>query len=94
MWAKSRSTPDFNILEKTLYTAINSSRSLDEIEAWLGSQPCVKSVQLASYLLKSNPPQRDFIVEFLTQDGSTTTKIVNIFDLGNQQFRFHKLRDN
>jgi len=93
MCAESLSTVDFEVLEKTLATAIDSARSLDEIETWLKSQQYIKSVQLADYLLKSNPPQRDFIVEFSMQHGSTVTKIVNIFDLGNQQFRFHKLRD-
>ena len=93
MCAESRSTVDFEVLEETLATAIDSARSLDEIEAWLKSQQCVKSVQLADYVLKSNPPQRDFIVEFSMQDELTVTKIVNIFDLGNQQFRFHNLRD-
>lgn len=93
MCAESLSAVDFDVLDKTLATAIDSARSLDEIEAWLKSQPCVKSVQLADYVLKSNPPQRDFIVEFSLQDESTVTKIVNIFDLGSQQFRFHSLRD-
>lgn len=93
MCAESLSTIDFEALEKTLATAIASARSLDEIAAWLKSQRCVKSVQLASYLLKSNPPQRDFIVEFRMEDGSTVKKIVNIFDLGDQQFQFHKMRD-
>lgn len=95
MRSESLSTVDFEALEleKRLATVIASARSLDEIEAWLKSQQCVKSVKLAGYLLKSNPPQRDFIVEFSMRDGSTVTKIVNIFDLGNQQFQFHKLRD-
>jgi hypothetical protein len=87
------STVDFETLEKTLAAAIASARSLDEIEAWLKSQPWVKSVQLANYLAKSNPPQRDFIVELRTENDSTTKRVVNIFDLGNQQFKFHKLRD-
>lgn len=84
---------DFEIFESTLATVINSARSLDEIEAWLRSQQCIKSLQLADYLLKSNPPQRDFIVEFAIGEDSTVTKIINIFDLGNQQFQFHKLRN-
>jgi hypothetical protein len=84
---------DFDVVEKTLGEVICKLRSLDQIEAWLKSQQCVKSVQLADYLLKSNPPQRDFIVEFLIQDGSTVMKIINIFDLGSQQYRFNKLRD-
>lgn len=93
MCGESLSTVDFEAPEKTLATVINSAQSLDEIEAWLKSRQCVKSVQLAGYLLKSNPPQRDFIIEFRMEDGSTVKKIVNIFDLGNQQFQFHKLRD-
>src|SRR5687767_5770958 len=93
MRSESLSTVDFDALEKRLAAVTASARSLDEVEAWLKSQQCVKSVKLADYLLKSNPPQRDFIVEFSMRDGSTVTKIVNIFDLGNQQFQFHKLRD-
>ena len=93
MCAESLSIGDFEALQKTLAAVIASARSLDEIEAWLKSQQCVKSVQLENYLLKSNPPQRDFTVEFRMENGSTVKKIINIFDLGNQQFRFHKLRD-
>ncbi len=35
------------------------------------------------YLMKSNPPQREFLVEFRMQDDSNIKKIINIFDLGN-----------
>jgi hypothetical protein len=93
MCAESLSIGDFEALQKTLAAVIASARSLDEIEAWLKSQQCVKSVQLENYLLKSNPPQRDFTVEFTMENGSTVKKIINIFDLGNQQFQFRKLRD-
>lgn len=68
-------------------------RSLEEIEAWLISRPGVESVTLASYLLKSYPPQRDFHVACRMEDGSVSKKIVNVFDLGDQQLRFHQLRD-
>jgi hypothetical protein len=84
---------DFTALEKTLARTIDRAQSLTEIEGWLKSQPGVQSVQLADYLLKSNPPQREFIVEFKTVDSATVTKIVNIFDLGDQRFRFHTIRD-
>jgi hypothetical protein len=93
MCAESFSTVDIESFEKALSILIDSAQSLCEIETWLKSQQCVQSVQLADYLLKSNPPQRDFVVEFRMQDGSTVKKIFSIFDLGNQQFRFHKLRD-
>jgi hypothetical protein len=89
----SLSPVDFKVFEKNAASAIDSAESLDEIEAWIRSQQGVKSVQLADYLMKSNPPQREFIVEFNMQDGSTVKKIVNIFDLGNRQFKFHELRD-
>lgn len=84
---------DFAAFEKALATMINSARSLDESEAWLKSQQGVKSVQLTDYFLKSNPPQRDIVVEFEMVDGPAVKKIVNIFDLGNQKFQFHKLRN-
>jgi hypothetical protein len=89
----SFSTLDFEAFEKKTASAIDNARSLDEIETWLRSQQGVRSVQLADYLMKSNPPQREFLVEFSMQDGSTVRKIINIFALGNQQFEFHELRD-
>lgn len=84
---------DFEVFGKKAALLVDSAKSLDEIETWLRSQQGVKSVQLADYLMKSNPPQREFLVEFGMQDGSTVKKIINIFDLGNQQFKFHELRD-
>lgn len=93
MCGDSLSTVDLEAFQKNLADAISHARSLDEITAYLKSQRCVKSVELADYLLKSNPPQRDFVVEFMREDGATFKKIVNIFDLGNQRFQFHKMRD-
>lgn len=84
---------DFQDFEKKIASVVDSASSLEGIDAWLKSQKCIKSVQLANYLLKSNPPQRDFIVEFNIENGSTVKKIVNVFDLGNSHFKFHMLRD-
>lgn len=78
--------------EEATAAAIARARSLEEIEAWLNAQPRVRSVHLAPYLLKSNPPQRNFIVELEMKDRSITQKIVNLFDKGDR-FEFHKLRD-
>lgn len=89
----SVSTVDFKDFEKKTASAVDSAGSLDEIEAWLRAQQGVKSVQLTDYLMKSNPPQREFIVEFKMQNGSQMRRIINIFDLGNRQFEFHELRD-
>jgi hypothetical protein len=93
MCLESVSSGGLEALKESLATAIGSARSLNEIEAWLKSQPGVQSVELTDYLLKSNPPQRDFIVSFKRADGSMVKKIVNVFDSGNRQFQFHKLRD-
>ena len=81
------------MFRQALAAAVASARSLDAIEAWLASQPWVKSVRLADYILKSNPPQRDFIVEFTIADGSTASKVVNVVDFGNHRFQFRTLRD-
>lgn len=87
------SVEDIEKIATRLGTIIDQARSTAEIEAWLRSQKCVESVEMADYLLKSNPPQRDIIVEFRLQDGSTLKKVINIYDLGNQQYQFHELRD-
>jgi hypothetical protein len=84
---------DVDALERALPAAVAGARSLEEIAAWLESRPGVKAVRLADYLSKSHPPQRDFIVQFETGGDATVQKVVNVFDLGNQQFTFNKLRD-
>jgi hypothetical protein len=84
---------DLEVFQQNLAAVVDSARSLDEIQAWLNSQQSIESVRLGDYLLKSNPPQRDLIVQFKAVDGSIVNKVATIFDLGNQQFRFNKLRD-
>jgi hypothetical protein len=84
---------DLETFTASLDAGIAGARSLEEITAWLASQTGVQSVRLADYLLKSNPPQRDFVVEFATPGGATLTRIVNVVDLGNQRFQFRTLRD-
>jgi len=79
--------------ERSLSTAVDGARSLDQIAAWLRSQAFVRSVKQTDYLAKSNPPQRDIIVELALEDGSTTTKAVNLYSLGEEGFRFRQLRD-
>ena len=84
---------NFEEFKKTMADEIDSADSLDEIKLRLRSQQFVESVELADYLLKSNPPQRDFIVEFKAEDGLRTKKIVNIYDLGHQKFKLNQLRN-
>lgn len=84
---------DIDAFETALAAVIERATSLRDIEAWLRSQEYVTSVELTDYLLKSYPPQRELILRFGTRDGGEVTKIVNVFDLSNGQFRFHELRD-
>jgi len=80
-------------LARALTGVADGARSLDEIAAWLRAQPGVESVELADYLLKSNPPQRDFIVEYGTKDGARVRKILNVCVLGGDKFQFNGMRD-
>jgi hypothetical protein len=80
-------------LAKALPDVADNARSLDEIAAWLQAQPGVESVELADYLLKSNPPQRDFIVACRAKDGSTVRKALNVYVLSGDKFRFNCVRD-
>jgi hypothetical protein len=91
--AESPFTVDVEVDEQTLAPTVDGARSIDEIDGWLRSQRSVVSVRLADYVLESNPVQRELFVEFRLQDGSTLTKIVNIFDLGQGKFQLHELRD-
>jgi hypothetical protein len=51
-------------------------------------------VKLADYLLKSNPPKRDFIVEFEIAKGATITLVGNVIDQGTQRFQLNRLRED
>ena len=93
MSAEPPSPSDLKALEEELAEVVARAHSLEEIAAWLRSQPDVESVELASYLLKSNPPQRNFIVEFRTNNDSSIKKIVNIIHLDDGSFQFKQLRD-
>jgi hypothetical protein len=80
-------------LAKALPGVAGNARSLDEIATWLRAQPGVESVELSDYLLKSNPPQRDFIVACRVKGGSTVRKVLNVYVLGGDKFRFNCVRD-
>jgi hypothetical protein len=80
-------------LAKALAGVAGSAHSLEEITAWLRAQPGVTSVELGDYLLKSNPPQRDFLVECATKDGTRVRKVLNVYVLGADKFQFNCVRD-
>jgi len=84
---------DFNEIEKTLPVLVEQISSLEELDIWLKSQECIQGVSLQDFLIKTNPPQRKFIVEFKSSNGSTVTKVINIFVLGDGRLQFNNLHD-
>jgi hypothetical protein len=84
---------NFSEVEKILPVVVEQVSSLEELENWLRSQECIQAVRLEAFLLKTNPPQREFIVEFKSNRDSTITKVIDIFVLGNGRFSLSKLRD-
>ena len=83
----------FGELATALRGVADNAGSLDEIAAWLRAQPGVESVELADYLLKSNPPQCDFIVSCRARDGSIVRKVLNVYVLSGDKFQFNRVRD-
>jgi len=65
-------------LTETLADVMQQIRSLEELEDWLRSQHCVESVKTADYLIKTEPPQKELLVTFKMDDGSTLTKVIDI----------------
>jgi hypothetical protein len=77
-------------LERALPDVANGAHLLTQIEAWIRAQACVR---LADYLLKSNPPQRDFIIKCADAAGPPVRKILNVFVLSGQKFRCNGVPD-
>jgi hypothetical protein len=50
MCSNSQTTVDLEVFQERLAPVIASARSLDEVKAWLTSQPFIVSVELADYL--------------------------------------------
>jgi hypothetical protein len=90
---KAPSNDAIGELERALPGVAGNARSLDEITAWIRAQPGVTSVELGDYLLKSNPPQRDFVIECARKDGSRVRKILNVYVLSGEKFQFNCVRD-
>ncbi|GEM_PF-638905 len=78
MWGDTISVKDLAKLTETLTDIIQRIRSLEELEGWLRSQHCVKSVRTADYLIKTMPPRKELLVAFKMDDGSTITKVIDI----------------
>jgi len=72
------SAEDLAELTETLADVIQGIGSLEELEGWLSSQHCVESVRTGDYLIKTEPPQKELLVIFKMDDGSTVTKVIDV----------------
>lgn len=57
----SVSDADIEDFGKRIAAAAESAASLDDLETWLRAQPGVRDLRLSKGLLKSNPPQQEFV---------------------------------
>ncbi len=72
------SASDLEMFIKRLADTFRDMGSLEDIEKWLESQPCVISVSTADYLIKTAPPQKEISVTFKVDDGSFITKVIDV----------------
>lgn len=84
---------DVSEIENTLLIIVAQVSSLEELKTWLESQKCIQSVRLEDFLIKTNPPQRELIIECKDNNESVFTKIINIFVLNDGEFSLNQLRD-
>ena len=80
------STNDLKIFVTEFGRVIEETKSLDDIEDWLRSQPYIVSVKTASYLIKTEPPKKELIVTFRFDSSSTVTKVIDITVYPDQTF--------
>jgi len=78
---------------QALARVIAKAQSIGEIAQWLNDQPLVASVQVADYLRKTQPPQREILLQLRDDSAGLRSKSVTIYELGAQQFQLHRLRD-
>jgi len=88
------SDSDVEDLGKRIAAAAAAAASLDDLEAWLRAQPGVRDVRRSSAILKSNPPQQDFVLDLAQGEGAAVrTVVVSIFLHGNRTFELSAVRD-
>ena len=78
--------------EERVVDAVDRSRSLSDLSRWLESQHCVESVRLRDYLIKTNPPRREFSIVVRDAAGSADEKTLSIALLPRGGFAFHEIR--
>jgi hypothetical protein len=84
---------DLSAFTRALADAAAQAASIEELELWLRSQPCVVSVVLDDYLIKTLPPQRQFRVELRMADGLTKVKAIDVAVPEGGGLRFRSLHE-
>jgi len=73
--------------------AIARARSIDEIVGWLQAQALVISVRVGDALLKSQPPQREVVVQRTGHSAAARTVILYIYELGPDRFELKSMSE-
>ena len=80
------STKGLETFAKTVSDVLPRIDSLENLESWLKSQPCVAAVSTADYLIKTEPPRKEVSVTFKMDDGSTVEKVIDVILYPDQTF--------
>lgn len=86
IWKSSISAKDLETFIKSLDDVLRRIDSLENFEDWLKSQPCVVSVCIAEYLIKTEPPRKEVSITFKMDTGSTVMKVIDIILYPDQTF--------
>jgi hypothetical protein len=86
MCDSSISAKGLEMFTKTLSDVLRRVDSLESLESWLKSQPCVVSVSTADHLIKTEPPRKEVSVTFKMDDGSTVTNVIDVILYPDQTF--------
>ncbi|MEM7063452.1 MAG: hypothetical protein AAF572_09850 [Cyanobacteria bacterium P01_B01_bin.77] len=92
----SQSTPcensEFSVFEQDLTVAISAATSLDEIYTWLTQHNDVDSVSVSDYIIKTEPPQREFNASYRLAPDTLTPIIIDVLEFSDDQFQLSEVR--
>ncbi|NCF66469.1 MAG: hypothetical protein GWP61_10850 [Chloroflexi bacterium] len=87
------SVSEMEAFETTLAEGASDANSLSEFELWLQSLPCLETVELESYVVKTFPPRREFIIGLKLKGGDTVEKVITIEIVHDDQLKFLEMRE-
>jgi hypothetical protein len=83
---------DLDAFTARLTDLVAHAKSIADIEQWLTIQPFVASVRVMDYLRKSEPPQREILIDLTTAHAGIQSNSLTILELGPNQFQLRRLR--